>query len=93
MMVRIRGKLRAIPWTPVLLVLLLISTIANYVEGRNLERSLGYLYIAVRQNSGGTSDEDLTEINKTLEHLDETLDRMSDVQDCMAYHRRPCEKQ
>ncbi len=45
MMVRIRGKLRAIPWTPVLLVLLLISTIANYVEGRNLERSLGYLYM------------------------------------------------
>lgn len=34
------NRLRSLPWTPILLFLLLVTTVANYFELRNIESAV-----------------------------------------------------
>jgi hypothetical protein len=82
-------RLKSFPLTPALLLLLLIATIANYLEVRRMERSIGSLYVAILETDHDTKD-GLEELDKSVDRLNDITDQMSDVQECMAYHRPPC---
>ncbi len=83
------NRLRGIPWTPILLLLLLVATLANYLETRQMNRALGALYVEMMEvdNHAG---EKMTAIDDTLGQTNENLDKLSDLVDCIAYHRGGC---
>jgi hypothetical protein len=42
------NKLKSLPWTQILLVLLLVATVANYIELRNLQNSIYSIQSQIR---------------------------------------------
>jgi hypothetical protein len=83
------NKFKSLPWTQILLFLLLAATIANYFETRRTERLIGSLYVALEVTDQHAND-GLEKMNKSLDELSETIEQMAQAQDCMAYHRIPC---
>ena len=73
-----------------LLLSLLVATLANYLETRQMNRALGALYVEMMEvdNHAG---EKMTAIDDTLGQTNENLDKLSDLVDCIAYHRAAVE--
>jgi hypothetical protein len=83
------NRLKLLPWTQILLFLLLVVTIANYFELRSLDRSIILVDLALRETGSDTS-EGLKEVKSSVDDVNDKLDDISDSLDCMAHHLAPC---
>lgn len=88
----LQDTLKRVTLTHVLLILLVIATVANYMETRRMERALGSLYMAtleIRENTTSV-DHGISAVNEYLNQGNDTLNQLNDAIDCMAHRRPPC---
>jgi hypothetical protein len=72
-----------------LLFLVLVALVGNYVETRRTNRALGALYVETMEADEHASDK-MSAINDTLGESNESLEKLADLLDCIAYHRGGC---
>ena len=64
------NRLKALPWTQFLLVLLLISSVMNYIELGRVKKAVDYVWSEVQGNDVGAQ---LGEIEKQMEESNQHL--------------------
>jgi hypothetical protein len=79
------NRLKNLPWTPILLFLLVLVELANLIETKKLEKLVDY---SASQSQAGNSltNDWLTDIRNGIEKQNEILERMARTEDCIENH-------
>ena len=79
------NRLKTLPWTPILLFLLVLVELANVIETQSLQKSLDFMMSQTDVRSSLTNDW-LTDIRNGIEKQNEILERMARTEDCIENH-------